>query len=357
MPDRVIIDSTDSYFIFKEKIIFNKIENILFVLLFIVFSAVFCFLFNLAIYADNPLKIKAGEKVVFIEPGSNFSSVASMLSREGIIQEPVKFKFLAFLKGYDKKIKAGEYLFSSQMTPALALDEMVRGRTRLHKLTIPEGYNMRMIASLVADAGFSTKEEFIAAATDAAYARDMGIDAETFEGYLFPDTYFFSKKTTPVELITAMVKRFQSVFSEKLRERAKKINLSTREIVTLASIIEKETGAEFERPIISSVFHNRLKKNMRLESDPTVIYGIKDFDGNITRKHLLEQTAYNTYAITGLPPGPIASPGLKSIEAALYPSETDFLFFVSKNDGSHKFSLNFREHNKAVIKYQKEGRR
>ena len=309
--------------------------------------------FNLCIYADDPVTIPGGQKSLTIKPGQDFKSAAMMMSREGIIKEPFLFIWLAFLKGYDKKIKAGEYLFSSQTTPNRVLNDLVKGKTIFYKLTIPEGYDMRMIASAAANAGFGAEDEFMDLVRDEVLAGEMGIEAGTFEGYLFPDTYFFSKGTSSADVVTAMVDRFQSVFSQAFRRRAESLGLSVNQVVTLASIIEKETGAAFERPIISSVFHNRLKRNMRLESDPTVIYGIKDFDGNITRKHLKEATPYNTYAIAGLPPGPIASPGLKSIEAALYPADTKFLFFVSKNDGSHIFSPTFEEHNQAVLKYQK----
>jgi UPF0755 protein len=149
-----------------------------------------------------------------------------------------------------------------------------------------------------------------------------------------------------------MVEKFQSVFTPEWEKRAKELGLSIHEIITLASIIEKETASQDERRVISSVFHNRLKKGLRLETDPTVIYGIKNFNGNITRKNLSETTPYNTYIITGLPPGPIASPSYESIKAALYPAETDYLFFVSKNDGTHIFSADFKEHNRAVRKYQ-----
>lgn len=149
-----------------------------------------------------------------------------------------------------------------------------------------------------------------------------------------------------------MVKRFWAIFKPEWKNRAKILGFSIHQVVTFASIIEKETGAAFERPIISSVFHNRLKRRMRLQSDPTVIYGIKDFDGNLTRKHLAKTTPYNTYRINGLPPGPIANAGIKAIEAALYPADTKFLYFVSKKDTTHKFSANIRDHNSAVRKYQ-----
>ena len=194
--------------------------------------------------------------------------------------------------------------------------------------------------------------DFIQAATDTTRVRQIGLEGETFEGYLFPDTYFFPKEVTIERIISTMVKRFWSVFVPEWQARAKDLGLTVHQVVTLASIIEKETGAPFERPIISSVFHNRLKKKMRLESDPTVIYGIKNFDGNLTRKHLTTPTPYNTYKIRGLPSGPIASPGGASLEAALYPDDTKFIYFVSRKDRTHQFSTNLKQHNRAVQKYQ-----
>ena len=160
------------------------------------------------------------------------------------------------------------------------------------------------------------------------------------------------KNILPEDLIGAMVKRFREVFLPEWTLRAKALKMSVHQIITLASIIEKETGAAFERPLISSVFHNRLKKGMRLSSDPTVIYGIRNFNGNLTRKDLETVTPYNTYRIKGLPPGPIANPGIDSIKAALYPAETDYLYFVSKKDATHQFSTNLKDHNRAVRQYQ-----
>ena len=208
------------------------------------------------------------------------------------------------------------------------------------------------VAGVVAGAGFGTEADFLKAAIDADLVHTHGINAETFEGYLFPDTYYFPRDATPEKIISTMVKRFWSVFRPEWKNQAKSLEFSIHQLVTLASMIEKETGEAFERPIISSVFHNRLKRGMRLESDPTVIYGIQDFDGNLTRKHLAEPTPYNTYTIKGLPPGPIASTGIKSLEAALYPADTQFLYFVSKKDNTHQFSANFKDHNRAVRKYQ-----
>jgi UPF0755 protein len=223
---------------------------------------------------------------------------------------------------------------------------------RLYKVTVPEGSTLKQIAAIVESAGLATRAEFLSVAADADFVREKGIDAGTFEGYLFPETYFFPKNTAAREVITAMVDRFRSVFTEAWKKRAADIGLSVHQVLTLASIIEKETGAPSERPIISSVFHNRLRRGMRLETDPTVIYGIDDFDGNLTRKHLATPTPYNTYLISGLPPGPIASPGRAAIEAALYPADTAYLYFVSKKDGTHQFSKTFADHNRAILTYQ-----
>jgi UPF0755 protein len=215
---------------------------------------------------------------------------------------------VARLKGYDKRLKAGEYALSATMTPIQIMEKLVKGKVKLYKLTVPEGLNIFQIANLVAEAGFAQNSSFIAAATDADLARKNGITAETLEGYLFPETYYFPKKVSIETVISTMVKRFRKVFNSAWKQRANQLGFSIHQIVTLASIIEKETGAPFERPVISSVFHNRLKRKMRLESDPTVIYGLKNFDGNLKRTHLETPTPYNTYKIRGLPAGPIANP-------------------------------------------------
>ncbi len=330
----------------------NKIKTFFLISAFISFSALSCLFLDLLVYADKSANADNSKKLIVIPPGQNLSATANYLNYTGIIKNPVKFKLLARIKGCDKKIKAGEYLLSSSMPPIKILETIASGKVRLYKITIPEGYNLKQVASIIAKAKLGAKADFLRAATNSSFVYKQGINAETFEGYLFPDTYHFPKDITPEKIIAAMVERFRSIFNRKWKKRAKDLNLSIHQVVTLASIIEKETGVSFERPVISSVFHNRLKKRMRLESDPTVIYGLKNFDGNITRKHLATQTPYNTYTIKGLPPGPIANPGSKAIEAALYPADTDFLYFVSKKDRTHKFSANIKDHNKAVKKYQ-----
>ena len=321
--------------------------------LFIIVCAAAGFIFDLRIYADTPANVNTLQNVIVnVRPGQTLRTTADILRQANLIKSRFKFILISRIKGLDKHLKAGEYLLSAAMPPRQILEIMVKGEVNLHKLTVPEGYSIPQIAMLVESAKFGTKIDFIKTATDTVLASKNGIEAATFEGYLFPDTYFFPKEVAMEQIISAMVNRFRSVFTTEWKVRAKDLGFTVHQIVTLASIIEKETGAAFERPIISSVFHNRLKKKMRLESDPTVIYGIKNFDGNLTRKHLSTHTPYNTYKIRGLPAGPIANPGRASLEAALYPERSVFIYFVSKKDNTHYFSTNLKEHNQAVRKYQ-----
>ncbi len=305
-------------------------------------------------YAAAPAEAdgRPEKKVVAIEKGQNFRQTTLLLQAQQLIDHPFKFRLLARLQGKDKQIQAGEYLLSADMPPKDILEVMVNGKVRLYKVTVPEGSTLKQIAAIIENAGLATRAEFLSAATDADFVREKGIDAGNFEGYLFPETYLFPKNTAARGVIVAMVDRFWSVFTETWKKRAADIGLSVHQVLTLASIIEKETGTPSERPTISSVFHNRLRRGMRLETDPTVIYGIDDFNGNLTRKHLATPTPYNTYMISGLPPGPIANPGRAAIEAALYPADTPYLYFVSKKDGTHQFSTTFADHNRAILTYQ-----
>jgi UPF0755 protein len=330
----------------------KKILLISAVLIFISLCILAVFILNLRHYAQQPAG-QAPEKVVILIPaGQSLRTTTEALFKNGIITSPFKFNLVARFKGYDKHLKAGEYALSATMSPIQIMEKLVKGEVELYKFTVPEGLNLYQIADLVAQAGFTQNSNFIETATDADLARKNNITAETFEGYLFPETYYFPKKVSSETIVTTMVKRFWKVFDSAWKERADQLGFSIHQIVTLASIIEKETGAPFERPVISSVFHNRLKKKMRLESDPTVIYGLKNFDGNLKRTHLETPTPYNTYKIRGLPAGPIANPGAESLEAALYPADTKFIYFVSKKNKTHQFSTNLKDHNQAVRKYQ-----
>ena len=307
---------------------------------------------DLYFYANKPSEKTTEKRIFAIDQGQRLGEIAQRLAREGLVRTPSKFRLLARIRRADKHIKAGEYRLSAGMTPNEILDAFTSGRVFLHKLTIPEGYTIRQIGNLIQTSDLGSEEAFTAFATDPQFAKELGIPADTFEGYLYPETYHFPKGISEKEMIKAMVARLRKVMTPKWEERAAELGMALHQVLTLASIIEKETGSAFERPMISSVFHNRLKKKMRLESDPTVIYGISDFNGNLTRKDLRTRTPYNTYRIKGLPIGPIANPGFASIEAALYPNTSDYLYFVSKKDSTHHFSTNIKDHNKAVRKYQ-----
>jgi UPF0755 protein len=307
---------------------------------------------NLISWADRPTGTDSDDKLFTVSPGQGLKKTAGVLEKEGLISDALYFTILARIDKKDKRLKAGEYFLSKAMTPREILNQMVQGRVHLYRVTIPEGFNLVQIAAAVAEAGLAPGNRFLDIATNPDTAKRLGIEAQTLEGYLFPDTYYFPRGLDSSTMIATMVKQFRIAFKPEWEKQAKALDMSLHEVVTLASIIEKETGAPEERPLIASVFHNRLKKGMRLETDPTVIYGIADFDGNLTRKHLRTYTPYNTYKIKGLPPGPISNPGALALEAALFPATSDFLFFVSKKNGMHHFSKTIEEHNSAVRKYQ-----
>lgn len=305
---------------------------------------------GLSRHLEQPRNFEQTE--ITIHPGQSFNSVLAELHRRGLISSIWKLKLYARFKDRDRKLRAGEYRIPAGASPEQILDLLVQGKVMLHRVTVPEGYNLRQIAETVEHAGLVSAVEFLAAASDPQLIENFKISGSSLEGYLFPDTYLFSRQTSARKVIEVMVHRFDEVFSEDWKERAAKLGLSVHEVVVLASIIEKETGVDVERPVIASVFHNRMGQGMRLESDPTVIYGIENFDGNLTRTHLRTPTPYNTYTQPGLPPGPIASPGQKSLEAALYPADTPYLFFVARKDRTHQFSTTLAEHQKAVKTHQ-----
>jgi UPF0755 protein len=308
-------------------------------------------------YAHQPASTDDTPITFTIASGESFDRLATRLKLEGFIRETLRFKLVARLRGNDKHLKAGEYRLSASMTPIQILDTLVSGEVNLHVITIPEGYTYKQIAQELERLGLADATLFMQTASDPEVVAGFGLEGRTMEGYLFPDTYYLPKGLDPRTIIAKMVERFHQQVPEAWYQRAKELGFSMLQIVTLAAMIEKETGDPSERPVISSVFHNRLKKKMRLESDPTVIYGINDFNGNLTRKHLSTYSDYNTYIIRGLPPGPIANPGRAAIEAALFPAKTDFLYFVSKKDKTHHFSTTIAEHNEAVRKYQLRHRR
>ena len=288
-----------------------------------------------------------------VQPGMTLKQVARELSRQGLIRSASAFQAIAYIKNKQKQVMVGEFNLSPSMPPSSILLRITSGKTVLHPVTIPEGYRITEIAALLHSEGLIDKESFIRQTRDENLVRSLGIPADNLEGYLFPETYHFSKFTPEKRIVQTMIETFrEQVLKPPLLMSAEKSSLSWHEIITLASLIEKETGLDSERKIISSVFHNRLRKNMRLQTDPTVIYAMEQFDGNIRKRDLKIDSPYNTYRYKGLPPGPIANPGLKSIVAALSPIESNHLYFVSRQDGSHHFSSTLAEHNRAVQKYQ-----
>ncbi|HYQ59435.1 MAG TPA: endolytic transglycosylase MltG [Desulfatiglandales bacterium] len=304
------------------------------------------------LFLVSPADKGGAEQVFIVKERSSLKEVAGDLEKAGLITNKTLFVLWTRVKGYGKDIRAGEYSLSPAMAPVRMMEILRKGLVILHPVTIPEGFTRDQIADALAAKGLADKRRFLELTQDKALLRQYGISGPSFEGYLFPDTYHFSRGTPALAILDTMVKRFKQVVTP-LMEVSQRTGMKFEEVVILASIVEKETGRPEERPLIASVFLNRLKLGMRLESDPTVIYGIENFDGDLKKKDLADKTPYNTYVIHGLTPGPIANPGLESIKAVMDPARTDYLYFVSKNDGSHHFSKTLAEHNRAVEIYQK----
>ncbi len=290
--------------------------------------------------------------VLDIAEGTSFSAVARRLREHRMIKSDWAFVWMGRLRGLDRNIIPGEYEFHGGMTSAAILTKLATGAVRRYAVTIPEGFSARQIAGVLHDKQLADRAEFIRLTRDPAFLRTLALSVNDLEGYLFPDTYFFARHMEPETMMKAMVSRFKQIVTEAYRARAEALGLSLHQVVTLASVIEKETARPDERVLISGVFHNRLRRKIPLQSDPTVIYALHDFDGDLRKHDLLIESPYNTYRILGLPPGPIANPGKAAIHAALYPASTDYLYFVSRNDGSHEFSATLAEHKHAVRKYQ-----
>jgi UPF0755 protein len=303
-------------------------------------------------YLISPAKKTGTQRFVAVREGSTLREVAENLERKGIIRNGSLFVAWGRCMGYGREIKAGEYLLSPAMPPIKVFGVLIRGVGITYPVTIPEGFCRKQIASVLDKKGITEVKSFLHISGDPSVAREYGISGQDLEGYLYPDTYQLRHGMDARKVIDVMVGRFWEVLAP-YQEAIKKNPLSLEEIVTLASMVEKETGNAAERPKIARVFLNRLDRKMRLESDPTVIYGLPSFTGNLTRKDLECPTPYNTYLIKGLPPGPIASPGIEAIKAVLFPAKSNDLYFVSKNDGTHHFSRTLEEHNRAVMRYQK----
>ena len=311
-------------------------------------------------YALRPVQrdgLSAEVAAFEIRRGESLSEVAFDLEARGLIRSALAMHLYVRAGSLAAKLKVGEYELARNLSTPEIARILASGRVRTHSIVIPEGSRALEIADRLAAAGLAERKDFLALVFDPESPKRFAVSGPTLEGYLFPDTYRFAKGLTADQIAEAMVDEFREVYRD-LRAGSPNKQLSMRELVTLASIVEKETGAPGERPLIAAVFLNRMRLGMRLETDPTVIYGIADFDGNLRRVHLEDDgNPYNTYRIPGLPPGPIASPGRDALEAVLEPAESPFLYFVSRNDGTHVFSKTYREHARAVVQYQKLRRR
>ena len=314
----------------------------------------------------TPARSDETTQIFQVADGESLRSVAQRLDAEQLLPDRALFGpgvLVAFARvlGIDHEIKSGEYDLAPGMTPMQILDLLVSGAVKTHAVTLPEGLRLDEIAARLEAAGVTDADSFMQLGQDADFVRSLGIEAKTAEGYLYPETYRFRRDTPAEEVLRRMVEVFQASFTDADHAQVASSGMSLHELVTLASIVEKETAVHAERPRIAAVFRNRLRRGMRLQSDPTVIYGLVyrqgRFDGNIRSRDLRTDNPYNTYTRGGLPPGPIAGTSMASIRAVLNPESVKYLYFVSKNDGTHQFSATLAEHNRAVQQYQKRRRR
>ena len=312
----------------------------------------------------TPYKGYSAAKIaVTIHPGTPVNAIANTLHRKGIIPHPWYLKGIFIWRKTEGQSKAGDYAFDRPMSPWEVYEKLMKGEMQYTVVTVPEGSNVFDVEKFFALKAVGRREDFrVALESQEVKAILKAIDPEIkdAEGFLFPNTYFFTKRELDARTgILFMIKQFQKEYGPAERNRASELKMSTLQIIALASLIEKETGVASERSLISGVFHNRLKKSMLLQCDPTVIYAMMlagNYDGHISRADLKFSSAYNTYVSSGLPPGPICNPGKESIKAALFPQQTEMLYFVSRNDGSHYFSATLQEHNRAVQQYQRSKR-
>ena len=321
-------------------------------------------------YPDQPGPTRTAVATVDIPPGSGVVGIKKILVRDGVIEDDPRFILLAKLMGTSRRLKAGEYAFQPGLTPRAVLSYLAAGKTVLHAITLPEGMTLYQAADIITAGGWGEREVFLRLAADPGFIDGLGLQTASLEGYLFPDTYFFEKGTRLQTIVTSMAKRMTQVLDEvgvprqegaqtvlgdgAALAQAQASRLSRHEVLTLASIIEKETALASERPLVAKVFLTRLRTGMKLQADPTVVYGLAKFGAPLTRVDLETPNPYNTYVNRGLPIGPICNPGRTAIAAVLNPAADDYSYFVSQNDGSHYFSKTLAEHNQAVARYRKK---
>ncbi|OPX98755.1 MAG: putative aminodeoxychorismate lyase [Syntrophorhabdus sp. PtaB.Bin006] len=304
------------------------------------------------IFASIPNDTDRDSVAVLVRSGTGLREIADKLKENGLIRYPALFVFCSM--AYRGKLLAGEYKLRKDMSIIEVVAKMGRGERNIYALKILEGHNLYNIAEVAEKSGIMGGDEFLRLARDPVFLQRLGINADSIEGYLAPDTYYYSRETSVDHFIETIVRKtFKNFAKEDIKKGMDDLNFDMRKTLILASIIEKEAKLKEEKPVISAVFHNRLKRGMSLDADPTVIYGTGNFGSPITRSDLSTPTPYNTYSFPGLPKGPICSPDKNSIMAALHPASVDYLYFVSKNDGTHVFSKDMNDHNRYVAMYQR----
>lgn len=291
-----------------------------------------------------------------VPKGAGFVQVARDLERQGIVRSALHFRLVGRLKGLDRQMQPGDYRLNSAMTPVEILEKMASGVSDARKFVVPEGYSIYQLAELLEKQGLFGGKEFLAVCKDKQVLQHFDLRAKSVEGYLFPGTYLIGFQLDVRGLVMEMVREFRHRIIS-LQGQLDQSGLSLHQVVTLASMVEKEAVVADEKPLIASVFRNRLKIGMPLQSDPTAIYGVRAFGGTVTRQDLKRKSPYNTYHVRGLPPGPIGNPGIEAITAVLQPARTDYLYFVARKDGTHQFSRTLQEHNQGVRQFLKKGKK
>jgi UPF0755 protein len=294
------------------------------------------------------------EVLIDIPAGAGTAEIGRGLVEAGVVRDTMVFRGALWYTGRSRDLKAGEYRFDRPMTAVDVIEKLARGEVYARRVTFPEGLNLHEMAKVYQAKGFGSEGEFIAAASDVSLIADLDPQATDLEGYLFPETYDLPRGIPASKLVALMANRFRTTMTEEMRRRAQEQGFTVRQVVSLASLVEKETGKADERPLVAAVYRNRFRIGMPMQADPTVVYALeraKRYDGNIRREDLSFDSPYNTYRYPGLPPGPIASPGKASLEAALAPADVKFLYFVSRNDGSHAFATTLEQHNANVRKW------
>jgi UPF0755 protein len=334
----------------------RRLPAVAFLIVTILCAAVAFAAFAIRERINEPFKgYQPAEQFVDIPTGTGTAALGRRLIDAGVVRDEFTFRAALWWTGRSRQLQAGEYLFDRPLGAVDVIDRLVRGDIYARRITFPEGLTIEDMARIFESREFGPAARFIEAARDGSPIRDLDPIANDLEGYLFPDTYGLPRGIPASRLVALMVDRFRDTYSSDLRRRAEEQGLTTRQVVTLASLVEKETGKAEERPLVAAVYRNRLKIGMGLQADPTVVYALQKagrYNGNIRREDLALDSPYNTYRHAGLPPGPIAAPGKASLEAALVPAHVSYLYFVSRNDGSHLFAETLAEHNRNVRQYQ-----